>query len=84
MQHQAMRVGQRPVVQRFCRGLSVCSQNRKYWRDGKEHIAYCFTTRAEAEFVQMHFCGEFVDPKTLGQWPRVNGGRSPNRTAPDQ
>jgi hypothetical protein len=24
----------------------------------------------------MHFCGEFVDSKTLGQWPRVNGGRS--------
>jgi hypothetical protein len=27
---------------------------------------YCFTTRAEAEFVQVHFGGEFVDPNNLG------------------
>jgi hypothetical protein len=26
------------IVERFCRGLSVCSRNRKYWRDGKEHL----------------------------------------------
>ena len=62
------------IVQRFCRGLSVCSRNRKYWRDGKEHIAYCFASRSDAEFVQMHFGGEFVDPRNLGPWPRVNGG----------
>jgi hypothetical protein len=31
------------IVQRFCRGLSVCSCNRKYWREGKEYLAYCFT-----------------------------------------
>jgi hypothetical protein len=30
------------VVQRFCRSLSVCSRNRKYWRDRREYIAYCF------------------------------------------
>jgi len=61
------------IVERFCRGLSVCSRNRKYWRDGKEYVAYCFADRSDAEFVQMHFGGEFVDPDNLGQWSRVNG-----------
>jgi hypothetical protein len=27
------------IVQRFCRGLSVCPRNRSYWRDRKEYIA---------------------------------------------
>jgi hypothetical protein len=63
------------IVQRFCRGLSVCSRNRKYWREGKEYIAYCFASHGDAEFVQMHFGGEFVDPRNLGQWSRLNGGK---------
>jgi hypothetical protein len=37
-------------------------------------IAYCFATRADAEFVQLHFGGEFVDRSNLGRWSRVNGG----------
>jgi hypothetical protein len=67
------------IVQRFCRGLSVCSCNRRYWRDRKEYVAYCFSTRADAEFVQMHFGGEFIDPNNLGQWSRVNGGCNDSR-----
>jgi hypothetical protein len=63
------------IVERFCRGLSVCPRHRNYWRDPKEYIAYCFATRADAEFVQMHFGGEFVDPNNLGPWSTVNGGR---------
>ena len=63
------------IVERFCGGLSVCPRNRKYWRDGKEHVAYCFTERRDAEFVQMHFGGEFIDPRNLGPWSAVNGGR---------
>ena len=55
------------IVERFCRGLSVCSRNRKYWRDRKEYIAYCFTERGDAEFVQIHFGGEFVDPKNFNK-----------------
>jgi hypothetical protein len=63
------------IMQRFCRGLSVCSRNRKYWREGKEYIAYCFTEHRDAEFVQMQFGGEFVNPNNLGPWSVVNGGR---------
>jgi hypothetical protein len=62
------------IVDRFCRGLSVCARHRIYWRDRKEYVAYCFATRADAEFVQMHFGGEFIDPRNLGEWSRVNGG----------
>jgi hypothetical protein len=61
------------IVGRFCRGLSVCPRNRKYWRDRKEYVAYCFSSRDDAEFVQMHFGGEFVDPNNLGQRSAVNG-----------
>jgi hypothetical protein len=62
------------IVERLCRGLSVCSRNRKYWRERKEYVAYCFAERGDAEFVQMHFGGEFVDPRNLGLWWRLNGG----------
>ena len=50
------------IVERFCRGLSVCQRKQNYWRDRKEYIAYCFSERCDAEYVQMHFGGEFVDP----------------------
>jgi hypothetical protein len=43
--------------------------------DRKEYVAYCFAMRTDAEFVQMHFGGEFIDPNNLGQWSVVNGGR---------
>jgi hypothetical protein len=33
------------------------------------------SNRSDAEFVQMHFGGEFVDPSNLGPWSAVNGGR---------
>jgi hypothetical protein len=66
----------RIIVQRFCNGLSVCSRNRKYWRDREEYVAYCFADRSDAEFVQMHFGGEFVDPNNLGPRSVVNGGRT--------
>jgi hypothetical protein len=36
---------------------------------------YCFASRYDAEFVQMHFGGEFVDPNDVGKWSRVNGGQ---------
>jgi hypothetical protein len=55
------------IVERSCRGLSVCARKQNYWRDGKEYVAYCFAERGDAEFVQMHFGGEFVDPSNLGQ-----------------
>lgn len=62
------------VIDRFCRGLSVCSRTRNYWRDRKEYIAYCFAERSDAEYLQMHLGGEFVDPTNLGPWSRMNGG----------
>jgi hypothetical protein len=37
---------------------------------------YCFADRSDAEFVQMHCGGEFVDPNNLGPWYVVNGGRT--------
>jgi hypothetical protein len=54
------------IVERFCRGPSVCQRKQNYWRDRQEYIAYCFSERCDAEYVQMHFGGEFVDPNNLG------------------
>ena len=61
------------IIDSFCRGLSVCSRKRNYWRTRKEYIAYCFASRNDAEFVQIHFGGEFVDPRNLRHWSTVNG-----------
>lgn len=59
------------ILQRFCRGLSVCPRHQRYWRDGVEHIAYCFKDRLEAQYLQVHFGGELVDPNNLGPWSRI-------------
>jgi hypothetical protein len=64
------------IIHRFCRGLSVCPRNQHYWRDGVEHRAYCFSERLDAEYLQMHFAGEFVDPNNLGAWSRFNHRRA--------
>jgi hypothetical protein len=29
------------IIERFCRGLSVCPRKQNYWRDRQEYIAYC-------------------------------------------
>jgi hypothetical protein len=58
------------ILDRFCRGLSVCPAD--YRRDGVEHIAYCFRERSDAEYVQVYFGGESVDPNDLGRWSRLN------------
>ena len=60
------------ILDRFCRGLSVCPRQQHYWRDGVEHIAYCFRERSDAEYVQVYFGGESVDPNDLGRWSRLN------------
>jgi hypothetical protein len=60
------------ILDRFCRGLSVCPRHQHYWRDGVEHIAYCFRERSDAEYVQVYFGGESVDPNDLGRWSRLN------------
>ena len=39
-----------------------------------QYVAYCSAERSDAEFVQMHFGGEFVNQNNLGQWSRANGG----------
>ena len=59
------------ILDRFCRGLSVCPRQQHYWRDGVEHIAYCFRERSDAEYVQVYFGGEFVDPSALGSWSKL-------------
>jgi hypothetical protein len=50
------------IIQRFCRGLSVCPRHRRYGDGENERIAYCFVERLDAEFFQMHFGGEFIEP----------------------
>ena len=42
-------------------------------RGGLQYVAYCSAERSDAEFVQMHFGGEFVGQNNLGQWSRGNG-----------
>jgi hypothetical protein len=46
------------LVSRSALGTSAIS--------GREFIVHCFAIRADAEFFQTYFGGEFVDAKRLG------------------
>ena len=56
------------IIQRFCHDLSICPRHKRYLSDGHEFIVHCFATRADAEFFQTYFGGEFVEPRTKGSW----------------
>jgi hypothetical protein len=38
------------IIDRFCRGLSVCPRHHYYERNGECYVVYCFAERMEAEF----------------------------------
>ena len=50
------------IIQRFCHDLSICPRHKRYLIDSHEFIVHCFATRADAEFFQTYFGGEFVEP----------------------
>jgi hypothetical protein len=52
------------IIDRFCRGLSLCPRHHSYERNGERYVVYCFADRMEAEFFQMHFDGTPMDPTT--------------------
>ena len=56
------------IIQRFCRGLSICPRHHSYRVDGQEFIVHCFATRQDAEYFQTYFGGELVDPKQRPRW----------------
>jgi hypothetical protein len=57
------------IIDRFCRGLSVCPRHHYYERNGERYVVYCFADRAEAEFFQMQFDGTLMDPTTRPRCP---------------
>lgn len=56
------------IIDRFCRGLSICTRHQNYRKGGQDFIVYCFANRDDAEYFQMHFDGELVTPETRPRW----------------
>jgi hypothetical protein len=57
------------IIDRFCRGLSLCPRHHDYERNGERYVVYCFADRMEAEFFQKRFDGTLMDPTTRSRWP---------------
>ena len=52
------------ILDRFCRGLSICPRHQGFRRDGREFIVYCFKELSDAELFAMPFDGEMMTPET--------------------
>lgn len=60
------------IIDRFCRGLSICSRHQYYRKDDREFIVYCFAEQRDAEYFQMHFGGELMTAATRPpRYPKV-------------
>jgi hypothetical protein len=57
------------IIDRFCRGLSVCQRHQRYRLENEEFIVYCFGEERDAEFFHMHFGGDRMTPETRPNWP---------------
>jgi hypothetical protein len=51
------------IIDRFNRGLSICTRQQRFHCDGVEYLAYCFAEPLDAQYFQTLFGGEIVDPK---------------------
>lgn len=64
------------IIDRFCRGLSVCTRHHSYRQDNEEFVVYCFAEERDAEFFHTHFGGERMTPDTRPpKWPRRGHAR---------
>jgi hypothetical protein len=52
------------IIERFCRGLSLCSRRQHFSRNGVEYIVFCFEQQMDAGYFQKYFGGEFMPPET--------------------
>ena len=60
------------IIDRFCRGLSVCPRRQGYRKDDTDYTVFCFSERHDAEFFQMHFDGKLMTPETRPpRWPKA-------------
>ena len=60
------------IVDRFCRGLSVCPRRQHYRKDGVDFIVFCFSELSDAQYFQMHFDGQLMTPETRPpRWPKA-------------
>ena len=62
------------IIDRFCRGLSVCPRQHTYWQHDKEFLVYCFAELLDAHYFQTYFGGELMTPETR---PKHVGRRVP-------
>jgi hypothetical protein len=58
-----------PIIQEFCRTLSLCPRGHSFRRDNRDFKVFCFADRAHAEQFQARFGGELIDPKDRPRWP---------------
>lgn len=60
------------IIERFCRGLTLCSRRQHFRRDGVEYIVFCFEQQMDAGYFQTYFGGEPMTPETRPpRYPKV-------------
>ena len=52
------------IIDRFCRGLSVCPRHHTFRHHAQEFIVYCFATQGDADYFRTFFGGEAITPDT--------------------
>ena len=65
------------IIDRFCKGLSICPRHHTYWQHDKEFIVYCFAEKLDADYFRTYFGGEPMTPETR---PKHVGRRVPKVT----
>jgi hypothetical protein len=58
-----------PIIQEFCRPLSLCPRTHSFRRDDTDMLVFCFAQRAHAETFRQRFDGEIIDPTSRPKWP---------------
>lgn len=60
------------IIDRFCRGLSICPRHHTFQRNGKEYVVYCFAAEGDADYFRIYFGGEPMTPETRPpKYPKV-------------
>lgn len=52
------------IIERFCRGLSICPRTHSFRRDRREYFVYCFATAGDADYFRTYFGGDPMTPET--------------------
>ena len=57
-----------PIIEAFCKGLSVCQRHHSFRRDDMNFVVFCFAVEAHAQQFSVRFNGKLLKPKDRPKW----------------